>query len=81
MLIEYEVLAELGIEPMRAELVPAAIADAIGHLVLKGLATNEQRTVTITDRGRQLLEVGPVSQTPYTVAFDYRHLGWNDGTP
>ena len=75
-MLEYEVLAELEIEPMRADLVPSAIAEAISNLVFRKLATNDGLEVTLTDRGRQLLSVAPVSQTQYTVAFDYRELGW-----
>lgn len=74
--LEFEILTELAIEPMRLEGVPSPVVEAIAHLRIKELVSKDGHHVTITERGRHLLGVPPLSQTSFTVAFDYRALRW-----
>jgi hypothetical protein len=75
-LLEFEILTELGVEPMRVDHVPVTVVEAIARLLLKELVSQEEQRITITERGRRLLGVPPLSQTSYTVAFDFRALRW-----
>lgn len=75
MVLEYEVLRELGREPMALGMVAPTVLRSIEILVSNDLARMAGHEVAITTRGRQVLAVELLNRTRFTVAFDYVALG------
>ncbi|WP_075094033.1 hypothetical protein [Planctomyces sp. SH-PL14] len=73
---EYSLLRDISAAPMAAGPLAPSVADAVDFLRSHELVLVDEQQVSVTDRGRQLLEATPISSTKYTLAFDRKRLGW-----